>query len=258
LKEIEITDIEHGLAVFKPKPEQPVSFAVLQKALKQAGYKLGSAEITVAGTLARDGAAWSLVNDASGQQFALADGNLGRVLEGAQAGARVEITGDWKTVGTGTATREVISPLPTASTTPTSSVVFSPTLFSSALTPDASTRSTAVSLPSSDASPSSPSASLPLAPVRTTSPGLTVYKGGAFVARQPARQSTDAATERVLHADAASSARSRATLLAHELSRRRAEWRTERLRQSDVARQVSFLSKGGGVGRPAGGGAARS
>jgi hypothetical protein len=37
LKEIEITDIKKGVAVFTPKPDKPVSFAALKATLKSAG-----------------------------------------------------------------------------------------------------------------------------------------------------------------------------------------------------------------------------
>ena len=55
LKEIKVTDIKKGLGVFTPLPTKPVSFAALKESLKKAGYKLASADITVDGTLTRDG-----------------------------------------------------------------------------------------------------------------------------------------------------------------------------------------------------------
>jgi len=55
LKEIEVTDIQKGLGVFAPKPDKPVSFAALKATLKSAGYVLDAAEISVAGTLNKEG-----------------------------------------------------------------------------------------------------------------------------------------------------------------------------------------------------------
>jgi hypothetical protein len=71
LKEVEITDIKKGLGVFVPKPDKAVSFAALKQNLKKAGYALDSADITVAGKLAREADRWVLVNESSGQKFLL-------------------------------------------------------------------------------------------------------------------------------------------------------------------------------------------
>ncbi|MCA1616372.1 MAG: hypothetical protein LC800_20190, partial [Acidobacteria bacterium] len=101
LKDIEITDIKKGFGVFTPKPDKPVSFAALRAALKKAGYALDSAEIVVSGTLRRDGNAWRLVAEPTGQSFALEGARLDETLAGLEPGSRVEITGDWKTVGAG-------------------------------------------------------------------------------------------------------------------------------------------------------------
>lgn len=131
LNEIEITDIKKGLAVFTPKPDKPVSFAALKATLKSAGYVLDAADITVAGTLAREGEAWVVKVKPSGQKFVL-DGPSVTPSAGTDAGSPVEVTGDWKTVGEENSAREVISPS---------------------------------------------------APIRVTSPGLTVYKGGAITPR---------------------------------------------------------------------------
>jgi hypothetical protein len=183
LKEIQVTDIKKGIGVFTPQPDKPVSFAALKDALKKAGYALDSADATVAGQLERDGQTWWLVAAPSGQRFALEGQTLEQVLAGATAGDRVEITGSWKTVGAGATAREIISPR-------------------EAKKADGATKATSLSaVPISDNSgvrfeqasyrlrpalsftSSPPAASLPLAPIRTTSPGLTVYKGGAVVPR---------------------------------------------------------------------------
>ena len=186
--EIEITDIKKGLGVFTPKPDQPVSFAALKSALKKAGYALDAAEITVAGKLMRDGESWVLVADPSGQRFALAGADVEKALAGATPGAQVEITGDWKTTGTNAAARETVSPREVkkvekaATATPARAASFSrPTAVrfmaagyggSENRLPTGSRGSADVSVPA-----------VPLAPIRVTSPGLTVYKGGAVTPR---------------------------------------------------------------------------
>ena len=148
LKEIEVTDIQKGLGVFTPKPDKTVSFAASKEALKKAGYKLDAADITVAGTLAKDEKGWSIVVP-SGQQFLL----TGSEVDQAVSGAQVEITGDWKTVGTGSSAYEIISRSRKAN-----AVVFVNARF---VQP----------------------APVVEAPIRVTSPGLTVYKGGAVTPR---------------------------------------------------------------------------
>ena len=183
LKEIQITDIENGVGVFQPKSDRSVSYAALKTALKKAGYALDSADITVVGTLARDGQKWTLASDASGQRFSLAGRGLDNLLADAAAGTRVEITGGWQTVGEAASAQETISPRAikkadgaTARATriaPTkvgaSQVMFIGALF--------------------EPRRFSPSAEIiaepvkPLAPIRTTTPGLTVYKGGALAPR---------------------------------------------------------------------------
>ena len=145
LKEIEVTDIKKGLAEFTPKPDKPVSFAALKATLKSAGYVLASADITVAGSPNKEGDVWFFNVVSSGQKFVLEGPNVA----GAAEGSTIEITGDWKTVGQGTSAREVIT-LPEAK---------------EAFRNHAS------------------SAAKPLAPIRVTSPGLTVYKGGAITPR---------------------------------------------------------------------------
>ena len=152
LKEIEVTDIKKGLGVFTPKPDKPVSFAALQEALKKAGYTLDKADITVFGTLAKDAKGWSIVVP-SGQHFLLTGSTVDQAIAGADIGADVEITGDWKTVGTGSSAYEIISPSRKAGP-----VVFVQARFVQ-------------------------SDPLVEAPIRVTSPGLTVYKGGAVTPR---------------------------------------------------------------------------
>ena len=188
LKEIQITDIKKGLGVFTPKPDQPVSFAALKSALKKAGYTLGSAEITVAGTLKRDGKVWWVAADPSGQQFALEGPDAARLLADAAPESRVEITGEWKTEGSGTSAREVVSPrdvkktegglaTKTAGSVNDSSAPAVRFMTASFTTPRPSPFSGSLV----DTEPSA--ATAPAAPIRVTSPGLTVYKGGAVTPR---------------------------------------------------------------------------
>ena len=145
LKEIQVTDFKKGLGVFTPKPDKPVSFAALKESLKKAGYMLDAADITVAGKLTKDENGWAIVVQQSGQRFA---------VEGALAGGEpdetIELTGDWKTVGTGANAHETIYP-----SAPKTTAIFTKVGFTET----------------------------PLAPIRVTSPGLTVYKGGAITPR---------------------------------------------------------------------------
>jgi hypothetical protein len=188
LKEIEITDIKKGLGSFTPKPEKPVSFAALQTTLKKAGYTLDTAEIIIAGTLVRDGKEWWIVADQSKQRFALEGSTVEQVLAGAAPDTKVEIAGAWKTVGDGASAREVVSPRtmkkvergPEPATANAVNSRHSPVTgistveFSHAGFEPESVLSSLGSIRG---------VSVPLAPIRTTSPGLTVYKGGAITPR---------------------------------------------------------------------------
>ena len=168
LKEIEVTDFRKGLGAFTPKPDKPVSFAALKETLKKAGYTLASADITLAGILARDEKGWAIVVQQSGQRFALAGPNVDQALAGAKPGDSIEGSGDWKTVGTGPNAHETI--YPSARKTTANGRVISFPIFAKV--------SFAESVPSM-----LPSTSTPPAPIRVTSPGLTVYKGGAVTPR---------------------------------------------------------------------------
>ena len=186
--EIKITDIKKGLGVFTPKPAQPVSFAALKAALKRAGYALDSAEITVAGKLIRDGQEWVVVADISGQRFALTGANVDKVLAGARPDTQIEITGDWKTSGTNAAAREVVSPRefktvekePEAAAVVETNVSKPSTLMFMKAGYDASVHG---SPSASFGHVGMPVTTAPPAPIRVTSPGLTVYKGGAVTPR---------------------------------------------------------------------------
>ena len=171
-EEIKVTDIKHGLGAFTPKPDKVVSFFALRATLKKAGYTLASADITVDGKLSREAASLWLEADTSKQRFALEGGNDG-LLKEIENGARVEVTGDWQTIGEGATAQEVIHP-------------------SAANVLGNSKTATTIEIPEQkgDTEPIQVSLNgielgggLLLAPVRTTSPGLTVYKGGAITPR---------------------------------------------------------------------------
>lgn len=163
LSEIEITDIKNGIGAFTPKADKPVSFAALKETLKKAGYTLASAKITVSGKLEKDDSGWSLVAGTSGQRFALEGGG---VDTNATPSAQAEVSGDWKTASAG---KEVITPLPAKKAE------------SSRLEREENaSRTEYVDVTSGEPLEGSP---LSVAPIRTTSPGLTVYRGGAFVPR---------------------------------------------------------------------------
>jgi hypothetical protein len=172
LKEIEVTDIQKGLGVFTPKSDKPVSFAALKETLKKAGYTLASADITVAGTLAKGDKGWSIVVQGSGQQFFLAGPNVDQAIGSTNVGSSVEITGDWKTVGTGASAYETVSPPRKANSVARDWRPSFPTF-------------TKVRFMASLEVENQPpvEATKPLAPIRVTSPGLTVYKGGAVTPR---------------------------------------------------------------------------
>jgi len=170
LKEIELTDIKRGLGVFTPKPDKPVSFEALKATLKSAGYVLDSAEITVAGTLEREGDNWVVTVTPSGQKFLLEGPNI--VTE---VGSPVEIVGNWKTIGKGTSAREVIVPAEKKQASYRrarddydfarfiSAKFVANEVLGEVLGEEETIK--------------------PPAPIRVTSPGLTVYKGGAITPR---------------------------------------------------------------------------
>ena len=149
LKEVQITEIKKGIGVFTPKPDKPVSFAALKQKLKKAGYVLASAVITVSGKLSRDEGQWSIIAQTSEQRFNVSD--PGALLANATAGEIAELSGDWKTQEKEPSeliTLKSFKKLQAAN----HAVTFMPAGFAEA-------------------------------PIRVTSPGLTVYKGGAVIPR---------------------------------------------------------------------------
>ncbi len=164
LKEIEVTDIKKGLGQFTPKPDKPVSFAALKATLKSAGYVLDAADIAVAGTLEREGDLWVVTVKSSGQKFVLEGPNVTNEVSGNEPGSPIEVTGKWKTVGQGTSAREVIVPERLRASLKTTSDDSMQFVLAAFVLRDVETTK-------------------PLAPIRVTSPGLTVYKGGAITPR---------------------------------------------------------------------------
>ena len=183
LKEIKVTDIKKGICVFTPKPDQPLSFLALKESLKKAGYTLDSANLRVQGKLVQEGELWFLDNPVSGQRFAIA-GNAHEILRELDANSQVEIQGDWKTIGEGKNGQEqirisdakkvrvseparaghLIEALNESSEVSFANAkYYEPELFYGPEVKDVSEK--------------------PPAPIRVTSPGLTVYKGGAVTPR---------------------------------------------------------------------------
>lgn len=169
LKDIEVTDIKKGLGVFEPLPDKPASFAALKDNLKQAGYVLASADITISGKLSSVGDKWFLIADISGQSFALEGKGVEALLAKTQKESSVEVTGLWNTVGKGVTAYEAVEP---KTVTPRAAPVERPI-------DDYFVRASFVPI-DHGFEPLEPQ---PTAPIRTTSPGLTVFKGGAVTPR---------------------------------------------------------------------------
>ena len=175
LNEIQVTDFQKGLGLFTPKPDKPVSFVALRGTLKKAGYSLVSADITLSGAIARDEKGWAIVVEASKQKFALEGPYVIEALAGRKAGEIIEVSGDWKTVGTRPNTYEAIIPAtPKTSSNDRERAMFAKVWFSQS----SFAQPSATSLNPTGRSPAGPAA-----PIRVTTPGLTVYKGGAVTPR---------------------------------------------------------------------------
>ena len=177
LKEIQVTDFQKGLGIFTPKPDKPVSFAALKETLDKAGYKLAAADITIAGKLVRNEKGWAILVQQSGQRITLAGPNVDRVITGAAENDTVELTGDWKTIGTGSNARETVYPSAPKSTASSRAIFQHPSLpvFTNVSFSELVLVESVAALRSVSA--------MPAAPIRVTSPGLTVYKGGAVTPR---------------------------------------------------------------------------
>jgi hypothetical protein len=173
IDDIKVTDIKRGLGLFTPKPGKRVSFAALKAALKKAGYTLASAEITVTGTFGRSSSGYSIETETEKQRFELAGDTVNQILEGIDDGARVEVIGDWQTVGQDADAREVIHPRSAKKLPSTKTAVL----------PHDSMRELRREAIYASLNGGGSGSSSSVAPVRTTSPGLTVYKGGAVTPR---------------------------------------------------------------------------
>lgn len=172
---IKVTDIKRGLGEFAPKPDKAISFDALKSALKKAGYTLASADVVVEGVLVReDGGLW-IESDKSKQRFAIEGDQLNGLIKDIEPGSRVELTGDWQTVGKGAAKREVIRISSAKKLTARSSQA-APTL-------EGNTEGIALDKVQVSLEGVGGGSGLFASSIRTTSPGLTVYKGGAIVPR---------------------------------------------------------------------------
>jgi hypothetical protein len=184
LKDIQITDIKKGIGVFTPKPNKAVSFAALRENLKKAGYTLDRADVTAVGMLAKEENAWVLIVAETGQRFTLEGDKVESLFPTNALNKRVEVSGNWKSAG-GTNAREAIAPITvkdiSGSTKPGAAFVENPRSSTRIRFLQASFDTTDSLLHSESDEVALPSK--PLAPIRVTSPGLTVYKGGAFTPR---------------------------------------------------------------------------
>lgn len=184
LKEVEITDIKKGLGVFVPKPDKAVSLAALRQTLKKAGYALDKADITIAGRLIREADKWLLINEPSGQKFLLESKTFDKF--NLEPDLSFEITGIWKNVGEGAAAQEIVE-LQSAKKVENTTKEATVGSVKNTIDKEKSAvrflnagfvKPLSVSIPDEENE-----IKKPLAPIRTTSPGLTVYRGGAITPR---------------------------------------------------------------------------
>jgi hypothetical protein len=185
LKDIQITDLKKGIGVFTPKPDKAVSFAALKDALKKAGYTLDSANITAVGTLAKEQNIWVLVLVDTGQRFVLEGDKIESLFPADNSNRMVEVSGNWKTSGAGTTAHEMIAAIALKEISdpskPTAAFFENRRERTGIRFVQTSFDTTAAPLPLGLGEVALPSK--PAAPIRVTSPGLTVYKGGAFTPR---------------------------------------------------------------------------
>lgn len=183
LKEVEITDIKKGLGVFVPKPDKAVSFVALKQNLKKAGYALDSADITIAGKLAKEADRWLLINESSGQKFLLESKSFEKF--NLEADSSYEVTGNWKTDGGATA-QEVVELQSAIKADSATKAKTAGSVKNPVATEKPTVRFLNANFTEFSPSPISGEESetkKPIAPIRTTSPGLTVYQGGAITPR---------------------------------------------------------------------------
>ena len=174
LNEIKVTDIKNGLGEFVPKPDKSVSFDALKQALKKAGYTLADAEITVSGTLVREGGKPMIEVSSSKQRFTLEVGS-DNSLKDIEAGSTIEASGDWQTAEKDSASFEVIK------VRSAKKLASLPRSRGADIQSDTETlQSTGIQVSLNGMSNGS---GLYFSSIRTTNPGLTVYRGGAVIPR---------------------------------------------------------------------------
>lgn len=216
LEDIKIIDIKKGLGEFTPKPDKAASFAGVKNALKKAGYVLDAANITVVGRLVNDAGGLWLEVEESKQRFALLGDGTKQLSAEATAGQRFQITGDWQTDERSKIKREVIK-LRSAEKVAASEKRLDNSQLAFEKSLAASTQAffmsrhqvkalsfsidkgvekapvqtltlheshgDSITDKNAEVEESAGNPALFLAPIRTTSPGLTVYKGGGIYPR---------------------------------------------------------------------------
>jgi hypothetical protein len=168
-EEVKITEFYQGLCEFAPKAEKPVRFADLEATLKNAGFKLISAEITVLGKLSRDDSGWWIEAGSSGQRFELAGEAPGSEVEKGAAGVNFELIGDWQTGGKSCDQCEVIRVRSGKRGDPHTETGDAHFLDAHPI------RGPFVEVDAAGG--------MPPAPIRMTTPSLAVYKGGEVTLR---------------------------------------------------------------------------
>lgn len=169
-----------------PKADKFVSFTALKETLDKAGYALDSADITITGKLIRENDKWLLLNESSGQKFFLEGKTLDKLTAGIEPDSAVEIVGIWKTVGEKKSAQEFVE-LQTMKKPEKAATAKTVSLIKNVVEREKSTiRFIATNFAESSVLPIADEAEIkdkPLAPIRTTSPGLTVFQGGAVTPR---------------------------------------------------------------------------
>jgi hypothetical protein len=203
LDDVEIVDVPAGLGTFAPKPEKAVSFAQLKATLKKAGYKLDSAHAVASGIVSRsESGGLYLTVSGSGQRLQLIGVGADSIAHTEQPQKDVELKGRLVTLRSKDSTEKadlealVLGTLPPGYEERLAGAVTRDTNVFAAATAEALDGSTAASLPLPSMTDGSdrplPSAgridrsamtAFTAAPIRTTSPGLTVFQGGAVIPR---------------------------------------------------------------------------
>lgn len=95
-EEMEVTDIATGHFVFRPLAGEEVSFAALDKAIRDAGYEIENAAIELAGTLTEN----RHLEAPGGQLFHLVadDEALQGRLSALEVGTPLVVKGGWKAI----------------------------------------------------------------------------------------------------------------------------------------------------------------